>query len=197
MNKRLFRILTFFAFANSSLLFGVDDLFIKIGYGGNWQFFNEKTYNYATPLSTGSSYPATTSSSNIAPADRLALGIDLKLTAMHALSGSFEVPVAYPQFPQRMGAVSYKFFPLDWYNAPFIGAGLNYFSLDLGDGTTAKRFGAQIIYGLNIQFPGNVFIIVDFKNVFFDSITNTQGNQTFTHFFILTGSVSYRIRLSG
>jgi len=51
----------------------------------------------------------------------------------------------------------------------------------------------HLAYGLNIQFPENIFLIVDFKNVFFDSISNDALQEQYKHFLILTASISYRI----
>jgi len=197
-NKRRFRLFlrsAFFLAFSATPVFSFDSLFIKIGYGGNWQFLTEKYYA-STPTTASTNSLNTYSVTNIAPADRYSIGVDLKITAVHGLSAAIEGPVIYPQYPMTMGVLSYKWYPLDWYNAPFIGVGANYFSIDLQEGTVANRVGMHLTYGLNIQFPGNIFLIVDFKNIFAGSTIDRTGSTEVTHHVILTGSFSYRLGLS-
>jgi len=167
-------------------------VFLKLGYGGVWQFYDEPSPT-STPLASGSAAPGNSRVNAVGLSDRFVLGFDLKVTKQHAFSGSYETDFAFAHRGLSMAGLGYKWFPFDWYNAPFIGAGVDYFGLSLGTSQSVDRFGLHVAYGLNIQFPENIFLIVDFKNVFFDAISNQSATQRYTHFLILTASVAYRI----
>ena len=167
-------------------------VFLKLGYGGIWQFYDEPVPT-STPLASGSASSSGARSNAVGLSDRFALGFDLKVTKQHAFSGSFETDLAFVHRGLTMGGLGYKWFPLDWYNAPFLGAGVDYFSLSLDTSQSVDRFGLHVAYGLNIQFPQNIFLIIDFKNVFFDAISNQSATEKYSHFLILTASIAYRI----
>jgi hypothetical protein len=173
---------------------GAEAVFLKLGYGGIWQFYDEPLPTASPTSSTSTSSPASRTGS-VGVGDRFTLGFDLKVSKQHAFSGSFNTGLAYDHKSVALGGLSYKWFPLEWYNAPFIGAGVDYFGLALGSQNNVNRFGVHLTYGLNIQFPENVFLIIDFKNVFFDSISNDALQERYTHFLILTASISYRIAI--
>lgn len=183
-------ILVLTLFATTGI--AAEAVFLKLGYGGVWQFYDEPAPT-SSLTSTGSSTAERARLNSVGLGDRFAIGFDLQLTKQHAFTGHYETHMAFAHRNLQMGGLGYKWYPLDWYNAPFIGAGVDYFSLSLGTLQSVDRFGLHIAYGLNIQFPENIFLIVDFKNVFFDAISNPSATERYTHFLILTASVAYRI----
>lgn len=166
----------------------------KIGYGGAWFFFNE-TDSYAALSGSGSTSQTT---NHIAVGDVLGLGADVRLVTSHAVSATLSFGGPYAYFSSLNFGTTYKFFPFEWYNQVFIGAGADYLRITYPyENQPAHRIGAHLAYGLNIRFPGNILIIVDFKNIFFAPVYDRSGNQELTHIFQLMGSVAYRFTLQG
>ncbi|MFZ5630985.1 MAG: hypothetical protein ACOY5B_17760 [Spirochaetota bacterium] len=190
ISRNIFRLLILCLMVPTAI--SAEAVFLKLGYGGIWQLY-EEPLPASTPLSSGASASTGQKANAVGLGDRFALGFDLKLTKQHAFSGAFETDLAFTHRSLSLGGLAYKWFPFDWYNTPFVGAGIDYFGISLGTANVVDRFGLHLAYGLNIQFPENIYLIVDFKNVFFDAVSNQVGTERYTHFLILTASFAYRI----
>jgi hypothetical protein len=172
-------------------IFSLDSIFFRVGYGGNWQFYTSEYTGY--PF-------IPEKSSNIVPADVLSVGSDMKITQNHGFSISYEQGFLFPGNLLRYGSASYKWYPLSWYNELFLGAGAGYLTMELNNLNTVKRLAGHISYGLNIQFPANIFIVVEFKNLFSVDVsaqTATNSRIIINHNLLLTASISYKVSLIG
>lgn len=185
----LFVLLTLFA---SRRAIALESLAVKLGYGMAWTFFNNISSTYSPTTYTGT---GTESTGSIAVGDIIAIGGDLRITPKHGVSAMLNFGGPYAYFHSLNFAASYKYFLFDWYNQLFIGAGADYLRVYTSDNLGTNRVAAHLAYGLNIQFPENIFIIVDFRNIFFAPVWNSSQKEELTHIFQLIGSVSYRIPL--
>lgn len=121
------------------------------------------------------------------------MGADLKFTEKHGLSTSYTQNGFYmPDFFQIID-LSYKFFPFDWYNQIFIGGGVSYLNYSFADPNAGKKIGLNLTYGFYFQFPGNIYLTAEFKNIFHDNTAWISQNIVIQHTFSITGSLAYRL----
>lgn len=159
----------------------LDSLYLKAGYGGVW-LFSKYIYSAEYPIST---------------ADSFGLGADLMLKSQHAISANFTGAGYFARSADfKIVDCSYKFLPFDWYNQIFIGAGLVYLYYDFVDAGDRSKFGGMLTYGFNFQFPQNIYLIAEFKNIFHPEMRWSSEYAIIQHSFSITGSIAYRFKFT-
>lgn len=163
-------------------LVALDSLYLKAGYGGIW-LFSKYLYSSEYPIATFDSY---------------GLGADLKLSSQHAVSANFTGAGYFASAANfKIADCSYKFLPFDWYNQIFIGAGLAYLYYEFADAGNKSRFGPVLTYGFNFQFPRNIYLLAEFRNIFHADMRWGAEYLMIQHSFSITGSIAYRLKFDG
>jgi len=164
----------------SSEIQALDSIFFKVGYGGAWFFSKSADVSYSNPILIS---------------DTLSVGMDLKITEKHGISTSYTQNGLFIPMHFQVADIAYKFFPFDWYNQIYIGAGITYLNLYFADPNVGKKIGLNLTYGFYFQFPGNIYLTAEFKNIFHDNIEWLYQNLVIQHTFSITGSIAYRLNL--
>ena len=159
----------------------------------------EKTYSLMLKSGYGGTYTYTGSKLN-GIKDNTHLGLDFICNNTLGLTLNYDQPFLFDYFDLKEFTFALKYLPFQWYNQPFIGFGYTFGSYKYGqypppykyylDNQSGSHNGFCINWGLNIQFPKNIYVIFEATNIF-NGYTGIISTTTQTMH--VNGTLGYRI----